>query len=194
MKHEIGYNSQRDNYSFFNTFPGWAQCFSTSAWMLMSYFTAKITAGDDAGLAQYVDDVEANVGKPGIGEIIKRKYNWISGNTSYWWLVQEAAITKWLNERGLIGHAKFINGGTYADISIALINGPVILQTNKLGGLPGGHIILLVGMENENFIVNDPYGNANTKYVDKNGHQVLYSKTLIASVSGYAPLYISFKS
>lgn len=194
MQHSVGYNSQRDNYSFFNTFPGWCQCFSTSAWMLLSFFSSKFKADDDNGLAQYVDDVEIAVGKPGIGEAIVRKYNWIKGNTSYWWLVQEAGITKWLNEAGVIGYAKFINGGNYQEISRELMNGPVILQTNKLGGLPGGHIILLIGMDGDYYIVNDPYGDANTQYKEKNGKAVRYSKSLIYSVSGQTPLYISWRS
>ena len=193
MKHEIGYNTQRDNYAFFNRFPGWKQCFSTSAWMLMSFFTAKINAGDDTGLAKYFDDVEDAVGTSGIGEIIKRKYNWIKGETSYWWLVQEAGITKWLNAYGISGRAKFTNEGTYEDVAAKLEKVPVIIGTYKLRGLPGGHIILLVGLEGNDCIVNDPYGDANTWYQDKDGKAKKYSIDLIRSVCGTKPLYISWE-
>ena len=74
MKHLINYNSQRDNISFAGKFPGFWQCFTTCSWMLMSYYCDKIKAGDDKGLSLYLDDVEAIVGKPGIGEKIKNKY------------------------------------------------------------------------------------------------------------------------
>ena len=192
MQHSIGYNSQRNNYSFLNMFPAWSQCFSTSAWMFMSFYSSKIKAEDDETLAVYVDDVEDSVGSPGVGEIIKRKYDWIKGRTSLWWLVQEAGITKWLNRFDVKGKAKFVNGGTYFDVNMRLETGPVIIGTDKLGGLPGGHIILLIGLEGSDYIVNDPYGNANTLYSDKNGKAVKYSQELIKTVCGVAPLYIGW--
>jgi uncharacterized protein YvpB len=193
MQHNIGYNSQVDNYSWWNIFPGWTQCFSTSAWMFMSFFSAKIEVKNDTQLAQYVDDVEDTVGKPGIGELIKRKYNWVKGATSLWWLVQEAGITKWLNSFGVSGHAKFTNGGSYVDIALKLEKGPVIIGTYKLKGLSGGHIILLVGFDGTNFIVNDPYGDANSWYKDKDGLAKKYPVALITSVCGIKPLYISWE-
>jgi hypothetical protein len=192
MQHEIGYNSQRNNYSWWNTFPGWTQCFTTSAWMFMSFYSPKIIAENDTELAKYLDDVEVSVGRPGIGEQIKRKYNWIRGATSLWWLVQEAGITKWLNGLGVSGKAKFIEGGTYEDLNAKLLKGPIIIGTNKLGGLPNGHIILLIGADETHYTFCDPYGDANSWYKSENGKAVRYSKEIVKAVCGTKPLYISW--
>jgi uncharacterized protein YvpB len=70
----------------------------------------------------------------------------------------------------------------------------VIIGTFKLGGLPGGHIILLVGIDDYDYIVNDPFGNANTNYKDKNGAGVIYPKELIKKVCSETPSYMSWKT
>ncbi len=168
----IPYNSQRDNFSFAGKFPGWAQCMSTCAWMFLSWYRPEVDATDDAGLAAYVDDVEASVGKPGIGEKIREKYNWITGRTSTWWLVQQAALQQRLPGKRIMFHDRF---PIEQLIDIVRI-GPVIIGTNKMGGLPGGHIILLCDYDaiNYSYLVNDPYGNALTGYKDPTGQGVPY--------------------
>ncbi|PKL35881.1 MAG: hypothetical protein CVV44_20405 [Spirochaetae bacterium HGW-Spirochaetae-1] len=173
MNNRVKYNSQRDNINFGGKFPGFWQCFSTCSWMLIS-FMAGTSPGDD-GLALYLDDVEVSIGKPGVGEIIRRKYNWIKGHTSFWWLVQQAGIEKWLKDFGVGGRAVFRDMDIgFNSIRDLLESGPIILGTNKIGGLPGGHIILVTGYTDKGFIVNDPYGDALTGYNSDNGDSVVY--------------------
>ena len=179
IKHEIAYNSQRNNIDFNGSFPGWSQCFSTCAWMLMSFYEKDIHGSDDYRLSVYFDDVEDSVGSAGIGEKIKQKYNWITGKTSYWWLVQKAGIEKWLNSYGLKGTAIFKEKGDFYKIYDHLLYGPVVIGTKKLGGLRGGHIILGVGVDGDDIICHDPYGDANSNYRNRDGEYVRYSKKLL---------------
>jgi len=174
--HIIGYNFQGNNLNFLKKFSGWWQCMTTSAWMLMSLYSGNIKATDDNALAAYLDDVEAEIGKPGIAEWVKRKYSWIKGRTSLWWLVQKHGIEKWLWHQGIRGTAKFYNKTmTYEILLRVLPDHPVMIGTNKIGGLPGGHIILAIGFdENQNIICHDPAGNATTKYKNRNGSMVVY--------------------
>lgn len=173
VMHKIDYNSQRDNVTF-GSFPGYRQCFTTCAWMMMSYYSDMIDGKSDRAMASYFEDVEDSVGKSGIGEKIKQKYNWIRGNTSLWWLVQQAGIKEWLSRYGVKGHAVYADSCPIDKLIDLVEQGPVIVGTKKLGGLPGGHIILLTGYRNGAFIVNDPYGSALTNYRDHNGDSVIY--------------------
>jgi hypothetical protein len=187
MKHSVAYNNQRNNKDFSGKFPGLAQCFSTCSWMLMSYWCDKIDATDDDLLSIYVDDVEMTVGGGGIAEIIKKKYNWITGRTSLWWAVQQAGIEKWLWRNGIKGNAKFIDGANYDVLDTALSVGPVIIGTKNIGGLPGGHIILIIGKEGGNYICHDPYGDALTSYKDENGESILYDELYLKKHAGLFP-------
>ena len=176
MNHDVKYNSQRNNKDFKSTFPGWKQCFSSASWMLMSFYTNKIDATNDIELSKYFDDVEITVGSKGIGEKIFKG----TGSSSFWWTVQQAGITEWLNSKGISGEAVFrdCTMGFY-DLKDLLDIAPVIIGTQKLGGLPGGHIILLTGYDDVSIIANDPFGNANTLYKDFNGEKVHYDFKMI---------------
>lgn len=180
---KIDYNSQRDNFDFDGKFPAWKQCFSTCAWMFMSYYNKDINATNDTKLAQYVDDVEALVGKPGIAEKVKQKYNWITGNTSMWWLVQQAGIQKNLSEKEIIFSEKI----SVKELPELVKEKPVIIGTHKMGGLPGGHIILLVDYDSEkdSYVVNDPYGNATGNYLCDDGDSILYSHDFLKKYIQY---------
>lgn len=176
---EIDWNSQRDNISFAGKFPGYWQCFSTCAWMFLSWLCASINAKDDKGLAQYLDDVEATIGKSGIAErtIAKLKLK-ITGGSSFWWRIQHEGIKEWAQMNGSTSDIVFRDGTfSIGSLPSVLATSPVIIATKKLGGLPGGHIILIVDYDEKNnsYVVNDPYGNAKTKYLDKNGDSVLYN-------------------
>ena len=185
---EIGYNSQRDNFNFAGKFSAWLQCFSTCSWMLLSYYCEHIKADDDNGLMNYVDDVEAAVGSPGIGEKVRQKYNWIKGNTSLWWNVQKEGIEQYMWRDGHKGNALF-HDATFPIYSLPAIlkDGPVIIGTDKMGGLPDGHIILLCDYDKERdvFIVNDPFGNARSNYSDHDGEAVKYSPYWLRQYSVY---------
>ena len=172
----LEYNSQRDNYDFDGQFKGSCQCFSTSAWMFLAYYAPDIIAGDDNGLAKYVDDVSNIVGKPGIGEQVKSEHSEITGNTAYWWQVHKEAIEKIFSDR--LGHCPqnviYKENVTIDELNNALENGPVILGTRKLANLPGGHIILACAKDAGNIYCNDPYGDATTNYTNRNGANVKY--------------------
>jgi hypothetical protein len=144
--------------------------------MLMSFYTDKIDASDDNMLARYLDDVEIKVGEIGIGEKVFKE----NGFSSFWWSVQKAGIEKWLNGFGVSGHVVFRDKtiGFY-DLKELLIPGPVIIGTDKLGGLPGGHIMLAVGSTDTSLIAKDPYGDANTNYKNQNGDDVRYDFSFI---------------
>ncbi len=185
---QIGYNTQRDNFDFGGQFKASCQCFSTSAWMLLSFFApSSYKANDDAFLARYVDDVSDAVGKPGVGEEIKENDHAIKGNTAYWWQVHKEAIRKWLVAGGIANPKVVFKDGdcSATELREALKISPVILGTNKMAGLPGGHIILLVDQTEDSFVVNDPFGNATTGYVDKNGSMVKYPKDWILPFISY---------
>lgn len=178
---QIDYNPQRDNFNFAGKFSGYKQCFSTCAWMFISYYDKNCDGSDDQQLKVYVDDVEATVGKPGIGELIKQKYNWITGHTSYWGIVQESGIQKWLPSHTIIFDTKF----PIDRLPDLVEKGPVIISTRKMGGLKGGHIILLVDnyyhdeIGHIGYYVNDPYGNAITNYINHNGENQVYTKNYL---------------
>lgn len=183
MIHEIKYNSQRNNPDFKGQFPGWKQCFSTSAWMFMSNYTDTINGTDDIGLSKYLDDVEVKIGTPGIGEKVFEE----SGFSSFWWTVQKAGIEKWLHGAKVEGKAVFCDCSMgFFDLKDILDKGPVILGTNKLAGLPGGHIILVVGYDDVNLICHDPYGDANSNYKNFNGANVKYPFSFIMPHVVYA--------
>lgn len=185
MIHQIGYNSQRNNFNFAGKFPGWSQCFSTSSWMFMSFYSPDIKSADDAALSVYVDDVEVTAGQAGIAEKVVRKFKWITGKTSLWWLVQKEGIESWLWKYGIKGDAIFRDMDLPFSVLPEMIErGPVILGTTKMGGLPGGHIILAVGTDKESIICHDPYGDALQSYKSDKGAFVRYPKDYLMNFTG----------
>lgn len=179
----IKYNSQRDNINVGGFRPFW-QCFSTASFMLMSFYSSKIRAFDDGMLSLYLDDVEASVGKQGIGEEIRKKYKWITGRTSFWWLVQRAGIQKWLDREGMKGTVVFRENVPFGELKGILKDRPVIIQTYKIPPLRGGHIILAVDTDENYIICNDPFGDARTKYRNHNGKNVRYNDGWLKRYTG----------
>jgi hypothetical protein len=140
--------------------------------MLICYHLRR--PADDAGLADYIRDIEVMVGSAPIAKRAMAQMQWITGYTSLWWPVQRAGIESRLPEHNVVMR---INDGTAEELTEALHSGPVIIGTNKLPGLRGGHIVLVVGDDGENWIVHDPFGDATTAYVIRNGAYVRYNKT-----------------
>ena len=172
---DIGYNSQRDNDNFGGKFPGFSQCFSTSVWMLMSFYSLEIDALDDSALAKYVDDVEASVGTvPGLAEEMQKQDHSIVGRTSLFWEVQRAGLHLWLNNKGVKGQAICNYTASLSQARELLKDRPVIIGTSKMGGLPDGHIILGIGYDDINIICHDPFGDMSTSYINSNGKEVYY--------------------
>lgn len=161
----IGYNSQRDNAAVRGLSPH-VQCFATSAWMFLSYFAPeKYPYNNDELLSYYIMDVIRN-GK----------------DKEFEWKDQAEMIQKYLDAAGVqkkVHLAIDLNSGrgklSIADLEAVLKVSPVIVGTKKMGGLPGGHIILAKGAVTDHFIsCNDPYGNANSNYSSADGDGVLY--------------------
>lgn len=168
----IGYNNQTDNITA-NGLTAYSQCFSTCAWMFMSHYTENIKAEDDNGLYKYVMWLETKVGPD-----LARKDRSINGqHLSLFWLVQKHGIKDYLYNNKCQQLLCFEDGSfPIAQLPDLVIQVPVIIGTQKIGNLPGGHIILLTDYDKEtnSFIVNDPFGNATTNYKDRNGNAVLY--------------------
>ena len=134
--------------------------------MFLSFYSAHYLAGDDVGLKQYITDLTAT-----------------SSGNEFEWLTQAAMVEKYLQKAGVVGEMKYgidLNTGrgllTPASLKAKLVNGPVIIGTNKMCGLPGGHIILGIdnGSADELVVCNDPYGDARTMYKDVYGEDVIY--------------------
>lgn len=190
---QIEYNSQRDNFNFKGLFRGSCQCFSTTAWMLLSFFAPqKYFATDDDGLKAYVDDVCNLVGTKGIAEMIAQAEGLSTkNNLAYEWTVQRAAIAKWLWSVSVAGAPVCdINLDTgkgllsWQDLPAVLEKSPVILGTTKMGGLSGGHIILVVDIAGDVLICHDPYGDATTNYTVQSGNYVRYPMAWIRPYTG----------
>lgn len=174
---QVTYNSQRNNKSVFagaGKFSAWNQCFTSCAVMLMSYYCEDIKGDDDDFLARYLFDIEDSLNKNGLGAEVA-EHNHLTGNSSYYFIVQAEGITQYLKNHGCDGEA-FFKVIRIDDLPALVQSGPVIVGTDKLGGLPGGHMILLCDVQDEgkSFIVNDPFGNAYSKYVDTDGDGILY--------------------
>jgi hypothetical protein len=90
--------------------------------------------------------------------------------------VQQAGVTKWLNDRGVKGKDITKTKFKIEKLIEILKDVPVTIGTQKMGGLKNGHMILLVDYDpiRGAFIVNDPFGSAITNYEDHDGNEVLY--------------------
>lgn len=175
---ECQYNNQRDNYNFEGKDPGGRQCFSTSSIMAVSYATGARIPATDATIKAYHDDLEQMVGSPGLGEEMAATNKEIKGHSSRYWIVQQEGINRILSKNGFQKKAVF-RSGTLKDIDEALRHRPVILGTKKIGGLSGGHIILVLEKQNNEYICHDPFGDACTRYASTQGDYVRYSAKLL---------------
>lgn len=169
---EIKYNSQRDNDSWGGKLQPWAQCFYTSAIMLLSHYIKEYET--KAKESEYVDDVEVNVGKPGIGEELEKKYN-LPGRSGQYWIIQKEAIERKMLAAGFTGKMIFKEAMPIDEVTAAIDAGsPVIAGT----GFGSGHVLLVCGHEEIGLKCEDPYGVGPT-YSNTNGHQVLYTWPII---------------
>ncbi|MBC6444048.1 MAG: hypothetical protein GDA50_01255 [Alphaproteobacteria bacterium GM202ARS2] len=185
-QHNIAYNSQRDNYDFDGQIPGNVQCFSTCMWMLLSAFAKSIKANDDNGLLDYVDDVESSVGDSGTAEDVMRQDQAIADavasgiDSMFFWQIHQKAFRPFLIKHGVsnVDCVFSTQERTFAQLDDILASSPVVLGTRKLGGIKGGHVILLLGKhpEKNGYWVHDPFGDARTRYRNTNGAHVFYSK------------------
>ena len=189
--YEVINNDQRDNPNWGGKFKSIWQCFSTSIWMLITYFIFQLQTAGDEGLKFYVDDVEANVGKKGIAEKFRKKHGIF---TSFYWPIQRAGFEKWMQIYGMKGTAVFENIPFDKIPEYLKKYGPIVIGTKKIGGLSGGHIMLAIGNEPGYGIrCNDPYGDANTNYRETNGAGVLYHYSYLRKHTGESVRVIYWK-
>lgn len=172
---KINYNNQRNNIVV-NNLNSYSQCFSTSNWMRMSYYTDKIKADDDKGLSDFLQYLELVAGPKEVH----------AEHPSLHYVVQALGVTKWLNQRNVYGHDVFVEQFPAGMLIKKLEDGPITIGTKKIGKLLDGHIILLVDYDKEkaSFVVNDPFGNAITDYTVVNGHNVLYPASYLLPFIG----------
>jgi len=161
----VGFNSQRNNLKV-NSLGAYSQCFTTANWARMSYYCDAIKADDDAGLADFLKQVETVMG-PHIEAV---------PHPSLYFDVQQKCVTSLLNLMGVSGRDVFESAVTMDRLYKLLQFGPVTIGTNKLGGLSNGHIILAVDRDT----YNDPFGDANDNYKNTNGEGVTYKREMIA--------------
>lgn len=178
---QIKYNPQLDNENYKGSFPGSIQCFGTSAVMFASNWDRRYET--KAFETAYIDDVEATVGKKGTAENVK---GW-SGRSSQWWSVHLAALKKILPNQNIV----YSSNMTLSNMIHILKTSPVIFGTSKMGNLPGGHIVLVVGYDplTDSFILEDPFGNPNTNYRDRNGHQVKVKRSYLQKHASTNAIY-----
>jgi hypothetical protein len=169
--HQVGYNSQRDNFNFAGKFPGWKQCFSTSAFMFASFYSDKVDAKNEEQLKWYVDQAEAGVGVKGIAEKVIRKLPWIpKSGSSYWWDVHKDLLQYIFDVHEVKKNVVWYNDAPFFSLDTSIgTGGPAIVGTSKMGGLPGGHIVLVIGIDDDSYYLNDPYGNPLSNYREHNG-------------------------
>jgi hypothetical protein len=146
--------------------------------MFMSYFIPEIKADDDAGLAEYLNEVEKNI--PG-GTVANNEWQSPTNPwTSTYWDVERKGINEYFRRYNV---SKTVAWGEVrlAELLVRLKDSPLILGTKLTAG---GHIILITGGANEEFTINDPYGDYGTGYKNQNGHGVKYSADLIEATAG----------
>jgi len=153
----------------------------------MAYYAPAIDARDDKGLCRYVDDVETSVGEAGSAEAMmredRRMRDLVARGTKsmFFWAIHRHAIEGFLHREGVRGRCVFCETMTLDDVDSVLEDGPVIMGTTALGGLKGGHVILLISKARHKnaYYVNDPYGDARTRYRQHDGCGVLYARKRI---------------
>jgi hypothetical protein len=147
-------NNCQDNNETALGIKGNSQCFATSDIMFLSFYSVNFKGDNDAMLKQYLESFDKS--------------------KAFEWDAHCDHLNKWLFSQQVKGVVKHEVIGKEKIVEL-LQSRPVIIGTKKMGGLPGGHIILGVDNHNDKINCNDPYGNANTNYKDKNGEAVDYT-------------------
>jgi hypothetical protein len=202
-------NTQRDNYDWGGKLPSWAQCFYASAVVALSTLIKIPQDKVQEYELEYVDDTEVLVGKKGIAERLIMKFPWLTGRSGQWFIVHQNAIYERLINAGVAfkdvimydgsglwsaktGKKTVVNKTWEEVVDNPLMNGSFILTTGKFPPT-NGHIVPIIGMTQDNYIVEDPYGNALTEYKDTDGHDVQYSKEFMKKYcKGPIVIYVEF--
>jgi uncharacterized protein YvpB len=174
---DIKYNSQRDNPAVAGV-PWSSQCGYTSVAMMLSAFLPE--ADSDKFVAELVRRMET----PGpLLDRILAKVPWARGKrTGMFGDAYAAAVAAILEERAPHLRAVWIpTGGTAAQLQAAIDAGsPANLSTMLT---EHGHYIPVIGYDRENWICNDPHGNALTGYANPDGHRVRYPRAYLEAAA-----------
>ena len=162
------------------------ECFPSSAAMFISWKNPNFWNMNQVN--SYIDDVEANAGKTGIAETVK---GW-SGRSGAWWIVHLAAIRKYLPFANVI----WDTGLTVEKLKLAVSVSPVLYSANKIGGLPGGYMFVVVdyNKSDDTFTLYDPFGNPNKNYSDRNGKGVKVTSSYLSKYADKYGIYIHNKA
>lgn len=157
---KVPYFSQRDN----ERYPSGA-CNVTSYAMVLAYYNAPRKLVNGKQWAQREDELEAFIQANGK---VRHSHEALA------WMGRQYGLD-----------ARFGMNRTWDEIRAEIRAGrPVIVS-----GLftKSGHIVVIIGLKGDDFIVHDPWGDANTKYRDKNGEARVYSFDYLERVVRDAP-------
>ena len=150
----VPYFSQRDNPRFY-----WSTCNVTSIAMVLYYYGER---------------------PRGSGQLEDEMLQWVLSNYGAGAQTQHNVLLEMTRDYGY--SATFTTTRRYEELFDRLNRGEPFV-------LPGdftdfGHIVTVIGYNNEGFIVNDPWGNALTGYTDTEGERLLYDYDYIDEVCG----------
>ena len=140
---EVKYNTQCDNFEFSRLKPS-AQCGYTSACMVLSYYIP--LASNDVFIGEFVNYMDRDFISG------KSKTRMGASLNNY-----PKVLNNYLKANKVTKEAKIrVTGGTEQEIKSILDGGSPIMASTML--TTSGHYICIVGYEDANLIVHDPYG------------------------------------
>ena len=171
-----------------NAFNGHWACGPTSAVMALTHFglldpwctTVGIPQSHESCFGRYVSDTYTYNGTTFSQTRLDASYKAASG--AYGWIMNaqslatESGIRSYLEKHGL--KAYFDGTPTFAEVSAALDSGQVVILSTSVwsNGVNYGHLMVARGhKDGYKLIVNDPYGNKDTGYMNYNGEGVTYT-------------------
>lgn len=167
----------------------WSSCFSHSmAWFLQNV-GIQVTP-DEITAALNDDPIFLNWAKLKYGSSTVARF---AGKMQMLWELQEYYANRMMS--GINNRAQFNCNTSAADIEEYLDNGPVIVNTSPTyQGRVLGHVVLIVGKDDDNFIVDDPFGSFVDNYISHdNGDDVRVSKTDFSKIRGSLSIHFISK-
>ncbi|MGB3403177.1 MAG: C39 family peptidase [Microcoleaceae cyanobacterium] len=150
----IPYFSQRDNPRY-----SWSTCNVTSIAMALFYHGLRSRMG---------------------GQLEDELLQWCFNHAGAGSQTNHSVLSALIQAYGF--KTSFSTTRNWVEVKEELINRrPVVLAGDFT---PSGHIVTLIGYNNEGYIVHDPWGDAYTNYSNTEGQRLLYSYSYLDRVSG----------